>query len=322
MNRGTIVSQDYPVELKPIDISGFAAGNTGIPYCTTLDSSQPGPHVLVNALTHGNEVCGAHAIRFLVDRGLRPVRGKLSYSFANIAAYQSFDEANPTVSRYLDEDLNRVWSDAILDGPRQSRELTRAREMRPLIAAADYLLDIHSMQTKVAPLMLSGVQRKGQDLARKIGVPALIVSDAGHVAGPRMRDYNEFGRDDGAKTALLVECGQHWEKAAADIAIETALRFLLAVGAVDPRWAAPLLPAAQPAPQRTILVTDAITIETDRFRFHQPFIGLEVIERAGTVIAEDDGRPVATPYDECVLIMPSQRLQKGQTAVRLGRFVA
>jgi hypothetical protein len=32
-----------------------------------------------------------------------------------------------------------------------------------------------------------------------------------------------------------------------------------------------------------------------------------------------DGR---SHQDECVLIMPSQRLAKGQTAVRLGRFTA
>ena len=46
-----------------------------------------------------------------------------------------------------------------------------------------------------------------------------------------------------------------------------------------------------------------------------------MIPQAGTVIARDGGRAVATPYDDCVLIMPSRRLDKGATAVRLGRFV-
>jgi len=40
------------------------------------------------------------------------------------------------------------------------------------------------------------------------------------------------------------------------------------------------------------------------------------------VIGHDGDRPVATPYDNCVLIMPSLRLNKGNTAVRLGRIVA
>ena len=42
---------------------------------------------------------------------------------------------------------------------------------------------------------------------------------------------------------------------------------------------------------------------------------------AGTVIAYDGTRPIRTPYDDCVLIMPSRRLAPGLTAVRLGRFV-
>ena len=48
---------------------------------------------------------------------------------------------------------------------------------------------------------------------------------------------------------------------------------------------------------------------------------MELIARAGTVIGHDGGRPVATPYDDCVLIMPSMRLRKGETAVRLGRII-
>ena len=47
-----------------------------------------------------------------------------------------------------------------------------------------------------------------------------------------------------------------------------------------------------------------------------------MIPEAGTVIAYDGTLPVRTPYDHCVLIMPSRRLAPGFTAVRLGRFVA
>ncbi len=65
-----------------------------------------------------------------------------------------------------------------------------------------------------------------------------------------------------------------------------------------------------------------MTIETDDFRFAGAFHGLEVIARAGTVIGTDGDRPIATPYDDCVLIMPSRRLRRGESAVRFGRFVA
>ena len=46
----------------------------------------------------------------------------------------------------------------------------------------------------------------------------------------------------------------------------------------------------------------------------------EVIEKAGTVIGDNDGRPVATPHDDCVLVMPSTRqLREGVTVVRFAR---
>jgi hypothetical protein len=40
------------------------------------------------------------------------------------------------------------------------------------------------------------------------------------------------------------------------------------------------------------------------------------------VIGHDGAQAVTTPYDNCVLIMPSMRLRKGETAVRLGRIVS
>ncbi|HYM01393.1 MAG TPA: succinylglutamate desuccinylase, partial [Stellaceae bacterium] len=88
----------YSVELSATDITAYAAGNTGIPYVTSFDSGRAGPHVLINALTHGNEICGAIALVHLFRSGLRPVAGKLSLSFANVAAYQRFTPANPTAS--------------------------------------------------------------------------------------------------------------------------------------------------------------------------------------------------------------------------------
>jgi hypothetical protein len=75
------------------------------------------------------------------------------------------------------------------------------------------------------------------------------------------------------------------------------------------------------SPQRVIEVTQAVTISGDHFDFVEDFHGLEVLPKKGSVIGRDDGKEVRTPYDNCVLIMPSRRLVKGQTAVRLGRFV-
>ncbi len=121
---------------------------------------------------------------------------------------------------------------------------------------------------------------------------------------------------------MLAECGQHWRREAADVAIDTAWRFLLALGMASREDAAPHLLAAQPAPEHWIEVTHAISATSAECRFTADYQGLEVIAEAGTVIAVDGERDIRTPYDDCVLVMPARRLAAGQTAVRLGRYVA
>jgi predicted deacylase len=311
----------YRIDLTPPDITPYRAGNTGIDFVTTFDSGHGGPHVLVNALTHGNELCGPIALDFLFRQGVRPERGRLTLCFANVAAYRCFDPARPAASRFIDEDFNRVWSHEVLDGPRASVELNRARTLRPLYDSVDLLLDLHSMQHATAPLVLCGTTERGRALARKVGMPQWIVSDAGHAAGRRLLDYDAFAAPEGHRTALLVECGQHWEARAAQVAIETTLRFLVATGTVAPEFAAPYLPATPPPLQHTIEITDAVTVTGDTFSYEGDYIGMEIIEKAGTLIAYDGDHEIRTPYDRCVLIMPSRRLRRGQTAVRLGRIV-
>ena len=314
---------NYAVELTAPDIEPYRAGNTGIEYVTRFDSNAPGPNVVVTALTHGNEICGAIALDKLFRAGLRPRQGQLTLAFDNVAAHRNFSPELPTASRFVDEDFNRLWSPATLDGPRRSTELERARALRPIIDAADFLLDIHSMQHATAPLMLAGTLDKSLALARRVGIPELIMCDAGHAAGPRMRDYGGFGDPASPKTALLIEAGQHWERRAAEVATDVLLRFLIALGTRAREDAEPLAgPDFDAHPkQRVIEVTEAITITSDNFEFVQDFRGLEMLSPKGTLIGRDDGREVRTPYDDCVLIMPSRRFVKGQTAVRLGRYV-
>jgi predicted deacylase len=318
-----VPERSFPsIEVELPDLARWAGGNTGIPYVWRFDALRPGPTVIVQALTHGNEVCGAITLDWLLDAGFRPAAGTLVLVFANVDAYRTFDAKDPFASRCLDEDFNRLWSAEVLDGSRRSRELDRARQLRPVIDAAHYLLDLHSMTDPCPPLALAGSRAKGLALARALGTPAHIVVDAGHAAGKRLRDYAFFDEPQDERNALLIECGQHWERAAPGVAKLATLRFLRHFGLADASFVTAhggdrALPA-----QSIIEVTDAVTIRTDNFAFVQPATGLGVVAKAGTVLARDGPADVVTPYDNCVLVMPTRRPRKGETAVRLGRFVA
>jgi succinylglutamate desuccinylase len=311
-----------PIEVAFPRLDAYANGNAGIPYVWRYESGRPGPQVVVQALTHGNEVCGAIALDWMLGQAFRPVRGTFTAVFANVAAYGAFDRIEPFASRCVDEDFNRLWTADVLDSPRQTVELERARELRPVYDAAEFLLDLHSMTDVCPPLALCGRHRKGLDLARALGVPEHIVIDAGHAAGKRLRDYAFFDVPTDPRNALLVECGQHWERTAPKVAKQAMLRFLQHFDLADTDFLdAHLDPGPLPR-QRAIEVTDSVTIESDAFRFVTPVSGLSVVRRRGTLLARDGERDVLTPYDDCVLIMPTRRPKRGETAVRLGRYVS
>lgn len=324
------MSTPVPIELQAPDLSRWASGNTGTPYVWHFDSGQAGPRVMVQALTHGNEICGAIALDELLgcQASWRPRRGSLTLAFGNIAAYAHWDPAEPDRSRYVDEDLNRVWADEVLQGPRDSVELRRARALRPFVDAADLLLDIHSMREPCTPLMVCGTTGRGGDkgaaLSRQLQVPPLLLIDTGHPAGLRLIERGAFADPLHARRAVLIECGQHWERAAADVARQTLLRFLGHSGVLEPGFIeARLRPFSRTPPprQRLLRVTEAVVARSTQFRFVREFRGLELIARAGELIATDGAHQVRAPYDDTVLVMPGMtNLKAGMTTVRLGRY--
>jgi predicted deacylase len=321
------MTDHHPIEISPPDISAYRAGNTGVEFVSVLDSGLAGPNVMIQALTHGNEFCGAIALDTLLRDGLKPRAGKLTIAFANVAAYARFDFKDPDRSRYIDEDYNRVWADGALRGERDSAELRRARELRPFVDAADFLLDLHSMHEPCAPIMVCGTVDKGAQFAKRIGVPECLLLDTGHPAGLRMIERGGFGDPASPRTAVLIECGQHWDRSSVDVAVDTVLRFLAVTGTCDDAYVKPRLRIAPAARQRVVRVTEPVVAKSMAFRFARPFRGLEVIPKADTPIAYDEDASGETvwrsPYDDCVLVMPSLRHKKaGTTMVRLGRYDA
>jgi hypothetical protein len=218
----------------------------------------------------------------------------------------------------VDEDLNRLWDPSVLDGPRQSSELERAREMRPLIDTVDVLLDLHSMLWPSDALILSGSTQKGRDLAMGIGAPELVVADHGHVSGRRLIDYSAFADPAKPQAANLVEAGQHWEQATVDMTLASVVGLLRHLRMIDEHPILPPMPNR--AKRRFAEVTVAVTAGTASFSFVQPYRGGEVVPRRNTLIARDGATEIRTPHDDCLLVMPSLRPSRGHTAVRLARF--
>lgn len=309
------MSLNPPVlEVLPRDLSAYRQGNVGIDYVHRFESGKPGPHVLINALTHGNEICGMVAATHLLDTGVRPLIGTLTISFANVAAYESFDQSRPFESRQLVHNLNRVWSAAELDGTAESPELNRARVLRPVVAAADHILDIHSTSQDVQPFWVYPAYPRNAEVALAIGNPPVhLVMPSGLGSGTPLIQHGRHGQAVGDGVALVVECGQHFRQSAADVATAAALDFLAHFGLIE---AAPGRPA--PGAQRRYELLETCLVRTPDFAFTRPIEGFEVFAK-DELIATDGTQEIRALCDDCTVMMPTREPIVGREAVYLTR---
>ena len=316
-----MISENFVVELEAPDIEPYRKSNVGVDFVTTFDSGKPGPHVMINAVTHGNEICGAIALDILFKDNIRPINGKLTLAFVNHLAYSTFDPSAPSLSRFIDEDFNRVWVEERLDRQEKTAELQRARELRPVFDEVDLLLDIHSMGTFSKPLMICNGLEKERKFVKEVNFPSHIMCGSGHVVGKRLIEYTPFNDTRNNKVALLVECGQHWAADTGVVALDTALHFLRACNVVDINFINDRLSPAAKNPELAEMwdVTDGITALTDDFQFCEEYVGMEIIESEGTKIAQDGDLDIRTPYDNCLLMMPNHRPGAGVRKLRLCR---
>jgi len=299
----------FPVRLPIPDLRPWLEGNR-LPGVWSFDAPLPGPHVALVSLIHGNEIAGALLLARWLREGLRPLRGRLTFIFGNLAAFARFDPADPTISRFVDEDLNRVWDDRMLAGTRRSTELARARALRPLMDEVDVLLDLHSMLWPSDPLIIAGQAAESRALGLRLGTPPLVVADHGHQTGRRLIDSPAFA----GRPALLVEGGPHWEETTLETLERCATALLQEYGLIPPA------PASAP-PGRLAEVTRTVIAGTHAFTFVEQFRGGTVIPRRNTLLALDGDQEIRTPHDDCLLIMPSPRALRGHTAIRLARYV-
>jgi predicted deacylase len=311
------MSQNLPaIEVMPRDLSAYRLGNVGVDFVHRFDSGVPGPHVLVNALTHGNEFCGMVAACHLLDAGVRPLRGTLTVSFANVAAYESFDPARPFDSRQITHNFNRIWSEEWLDGTQDSVELRRARAMRAVVAQADHILDIHSTSQDVVPFWVYPAFARNARAASALASPAVhLVMPQGLGSGTPVIQHGRHGQaDSNAGVAVVVECGQHFKQSTADLAIQVTLDFLGHFGLLDRTV------SAAPAPRRFELLSTHVVANAD-FRFTRPVIGFETFAK-GELIAVDGEQPIHAPCDDCTLFMPTREPVVGREGVYLTRPLA
>ena len=304
--------------LRP-DLYRYRQGTVVAPYTLCFESNIPGPTVAITALIHGNEYAGAVALDRLAKALDGVSMGRLYLCFAHHEAYGQYDPERPLASRYLQRDMNRVWDDDLAQNGDASWEAGRARELLPIIEECDFLLDLHTMVRPGPPLAIIGPAARHRDLAMAMGMPDWLVIDPGHASGRRLTDYRRFRDDNQYASAILLECGGHQETSSIKAAEHACWRFLNALHLADlPKGMAPEEPTTA---QQLVRTTHTLTpSDSTPFSFSRPFQGLELLPEGGTLVAMDGEREIRTPYENCVLLMPSILPHPDDTALRFGRI--
>ena len=280
----------------------------------------PGPSLVVLGAVHGNEVCGAHAIVRAIDDlthgRLRLLRGRLT--LVPVANPLAFAQA----TREGQRNLNRRF---LPQPDPQDYEDRITRQLAPVLAAHDALLDLHSFHTPGRPFAMVGPRNNSgarepfaraaeeMALARALGAQQVVegwleVYDrAAGLRGELPDDEgigtNEYMRSQGGY-AVTIECGQHEDPEAIDAAtraIHGALAHLeLAHVPAPPRFAGP---AAR--------LKDVVLRESPADRLAQDWHSFDAVQAGDVIAHRADGTPVAAPYDGCVLF-PHPEAEVGQ----------
>lgn len=308
------------LQIPQRDLSPFARGNSGIPYAFTFDSGLSGPNVLVTSLAHGNEPGGLEAVVTLLESNVRPRIGRLSLAICNVAAYGATNGVDPYGRRFVEEDFNRVWLDEILDSDRRSIELDRARELRPLVAAADVLLDLHATPYEATPFHVLRPGSRSVALAQKLGPHTRFLFNQGSAHSPTLSNYRQFSAPDGQATGLSLECGLFFAGSSKDVALSAVIDLLHLYGLLSGDQFRDLAKWRDHAERRAFAIESMQPTRTAQVRFLSRPGDFQSFAK-GEVAAFDGPDPIFAPFEGALPLWIKQQFVAGEQAFMWAREI-
>jgi len=286
------------------------------------ESQHAGPTLVVVAGLHGNEWAGIAAVQQVLGKleGLAPGagRGRVVAIAGNLAALNSADPR----ARYIDRDLNRIFTDAEVESARRVPAHQREPEQNELLDLVDvlgdalrgrdgYLVDLHTTSAPSPPFIFVEDSLRARALATAVGVP--IVLGVEEVLSGLLTDY--VARHFNTVTAVL-EGGQHNDPSSIAIHV-AALQIIMGSVGITPAGAlapeaptrATLAQASGPHAKRVYDVRHREPIEHPDFQIVAGLNGFDAIHHHESIVAVQNRRRVHAPVNG-LLFMPNRQLIK------------
>jgi succinylglutamate desuccinylase len=221
---------------------------------------------------HGNEPCGVQA----VERLAREFRsGALSLAKGTLLLVIANEEALRGNVRSVHRNLNRLFKDN--SGESDCYETRRAEQLKELLASADFALDLHSTTSASPPFLMC--EDDGIATALRMRLERVVVGWATLGSGALSGDTETWARRHGA-TAFTLECGQHSDPVAAEVAYQAAYQFLSITELISDT-------STHNDPEPSVLRLYGVKLKVDEnFKFSKSYSGFDAVS-AGELVGRD-----------------------------------
>ncbi|MCA9753033.1 MAG: succinylglutamate desuccinylase/aspartoacylase family protein [Gemmatimonadetes bacterium] len=287
----------------------------------------PGPTVVFVAGLHGNEPAGVIALR----RVFRDLEKRQIAVRGEVVGLAGHLEALARNQRYLERDLNRVWSRRRVeevesgqapDGP-ETREqtdlLVRIRRAIEHARGEVNVIDLHTASADTPPFVILGDTLRNREFGRGFPMPVVLGLEE-HILGTLMEWVTGLGH-----LGLAIEAGRHEDPRSVDrheAAIWISLVLSNAVSSSDvPDFAGHLhrLERASSEIPSLVEVFHRHAIDSgETFVMRPGFKNFDRV-RAGAPLATHDGREVTAERDARIFLPLYQK--QGQEGYFLARPV-
>lgn len=284
---------------------------------------QSGVRLVVTGAVHGNETCGTKAIQRVMqelDSGALLVRcGAVTFvPVTNPLAYAKGERAG-------ERNLNR---NLFPNSNPQDFEDRVANWLCPLLAQHDVLLDLHSFNAASEPFVMVGPrnndgplepfkhEQQERALARRLGVRRFVdgwLRTYGDGVRRRMNNSSElqtvlrygmgtteYMRSTGGY-ALTLECGQHDDPQAPEVAYRAILNTLAFLGLIDAPAPEPVAPEHMEALSMVAVYDKQHADDT----FNRAWSSFDPVRQGEEIGRRADGTPVLAEFDGRILFPDS-----------------
>lgn len=176
---------------------------------TELHGKEKGPTVIFFGGIHGNETAGVFAIEETLKNLQEPIKGSIYGIAGNL-------QALAISRRFIDKDLNRLWTFEKIYSSEEHTDSVEDREQEELIHLIEkilsqnhppfYFIDIHTTSSKSIPFITINDAIINRKFSELFPVPTVLGIEE-YLDGPLLSFINQLGY-----VSLGVEVGQHEDK--------------------------------------------------------------------------------------------------------------